>query len=135
MRTIITYGTFDVLHAGHINIFKRAKSLGPKLIVGLSTDEFNGLKHKSALLSYENRRCVVEAIRYVDLVIPETNWEQKVYDVEKYEVDVFFMGDDWDGHFDFSKEQCEVVYLSRTDGISSTLIREEVKENNTGQPQ
>ncbi|MDX5372305.1 MAG: glycerol-3-phosphate cytidylyltransferase [Pseudomonadaceae bacterium] len=123
MKTVITYGTFDVLHAGHINLLRRARALGDRLIVALSTDEFNAGKHKSALLSYENRRTVLEAIRYVDLVIPETCWEQKVTDVQRYDVDIFVIGDDWRGHFDFLKPQCEVLYLPRTQGISSTDIR------------
>lgn len=123
MKTVITYGTFDVLHAGHINLLRRARALGDRLIVALSTDEFNAGKHKSALLSYENRRTVLEAIRYVDLVIPETCWEQKVTDVQRYDVDIFVIGDDWRGHFDFLKPQCEVIYLPRTQGISSTDIR------------
>lgn len=128
MKTVITYGTFDVLHAGHINLLRRAKALGDRLIVALSTDEFNAGKHKSALLSYENRRSVVEAIRYVDLVIPETCWEQKVSDVQRYDVDIFVIGDDWHGHFDFLKPQCDVIYLPRTVGISSTDIRLDIQQ-------
>lgn len=127
MKTIITYGTFDVLHFGHINLLRRARALGDKLIVGLSTDEFNAGKHKTALLSYENRLSVLESIRYVDEVIPEKNWSQKVDDIKKYNVDIFVMGDDWRGKFDFLMEFCQVVYLPRTDGISSTQIRDELK--------
>lgn len=123
MKTVITYGTFDLLHIGHINILKRAKALGDRLIVALSTDEFNTLKHKEAYHSYEDRKVILESIRYVDMVIPEENWEQKVTDVEKYNVDVFVMGDDWRGKFDFLKNQCEVVYLPRTSGISTTKIK------------
>lgn len=123
MKTVITYGTFDLLHIGHINILKRAKALGDRLIVALSTDEFNTLKHKEAYHSYEDRKVILESIRYVDMVIPEENWEQKVTDVEKYNVDVFVMGDDWRGKFDFLKNQCEVVYLQRTSGISTTKIK------------
>ena len=123
MKTVITYGTFDLLHIGHINILKRARALGDRLIVALSTDEFNALKHKEAYHSYEDRKVILESIRYVDMVIPEENWEQKLTDVEKYNVDIFVMGDDWDGKFDFLKSQCEVVYLPRTSGISTTKIK------------
>ena len=123
MKIIITYGTFDVLHIGHINLLKRARALGDKLIVAISSDEFNRGKNKSAFLNYDNRKAVLEAIKYVDMVIPETNWEQKITDIDKYNVDTFVIGDDWEGKFDFLKEKCEVIYLSRTDGISSTQIR------------
>ena len=126
MKTVITYGTFDILHIGHINILKRAKELGDKLIVGLSSDEFNSQKHKSSLLNYKNRKVVLESIRYVDMVIPETNWEQKILDVQKYNIDIFVIGDDWQGKFDFLKDYCEVIYLSRTDGISTTQIKDEL---------
>lgn len=127
MKTVITYGTFDVLHAGHINLLKRAKALGDKLIVALSTDTFNEGKHKNALLNYTNRKTVLEAIRYVDLVIPEETWEQKIEDVKKYDVDIFVIGDDWEGKFDFLQEHCQVIYLPRTVGISSTEIRESLE--------
>ncbi len=123
MKTIITYGTFDVLHFGHINLLKRAKALGSKLIVGLSTDEFNAGKHKTALLSYANRLAVLESIRYVDMVIPEQSWEQKVHDIKKFNVNIFVIGDDWQGKFDFLKDYCDVIYLPRTEGVSSTQIR------------
>ena len=121
--TILTYGTFDLLHVGHIRLLQRAKDLGDYLIVGLSTDEFNAIKHKSSFLPFEQRREILEAIRYVDKVIPETCWEQKVPDVKKYGVDIFVIGDDWAGEFDFLKEHCEVVYLPRTSDISSTHIK------------
>ncbi len=124
MRTILTYGTFDVVHIGHINLLRRARELGDRLIVGLSSDEFNSKKHKSSLLDYENRKSVLEAIRYVDLVFPEITWEQKVEDVKKYGVTTFVIGDDWTGKFDFLSEYCEVTYLSRTADISSTLIKQ-----------
>lgn len=127
MRTVLTYGTFDVLHAGHIRLLARARALGDRLIVGLSTDEFNALKHKSSLLDFDNRRVVLEAVRYVDEVFPEGSWEQKLSDVRRYNVDVFVMGDDWEGKFDFLKPACKVVYLPRTERISSTLIREELR--------
>jgi len=129
MRIVITYGTFDVLHIGHINLLKRARALGDSLIVALSTDEFNVGKHKSALLSYENRKAVLEAIRYVDRIIPEKTWEQKRTDVQKYDVDVFTIGDDWKGQFDFLKDLCEVIYLPRTNGISSTEIKTDIFKN------
>ena len=124
MRTIITYGTFDVVHIGHINLLRRARELGDRLIVGLSSDEFNARKHKSSLLDYANRKAVLEAIRYVDLVIPEMTWEQKVEDVKNHDVSTFVIGDDWEGKFDFLSEYCEVIYLSRTADISSTLIKQ-----------
>ena len=128
MKRVITYGTFDLLHYGHINLLKRAKALGDYLIVALSTDEFNiNSKNKKSYFSYEVRKQLLEAIRYVDLVIPENNWEQKVTDIKEYHIDVFVIGDDWKGKFDFLKEQCEVVYLERTPEISTTKIKEELK--------
>jgi glycerol-3-phosphate cytidylyltransferase len=126
MKKVITYGTFDILHIGHINLLKRARSLGDKLIVGLSSDNFNAQKHKSALLNYHNRKVVLEAIRYVDMVIPEISWEQKILDIQKYNIDIFVIGDDWEGKFDFLKEYCKVIYLSRTDGISTSQIKNEL---------
>ncbi|MDR1786714.1 MAG: glycerol-3-phosphate cytidylyltransferase [Spirochaetaceae bacterium] len=131
MKRIITYGTFDLLHYGHIYLLKRAKSLGDYLIVALSTDEFNlEQKHKKSYFNYENRKQLLESIRYVDLVIPEYSWEQKKFDVSKYDVDVFVIGDDWKGKFDFLKPHCEVVYLSRTPEISTTKIKEDLSLNN-----
>jgi glycerol-3-phosphate cytidylyltransferase len=121
-RTVITYGTFDILHIGHINLLQRARALGERLVVGLSTDAFNNGKHKSALLNYENRKAVLEAIRFVDLVFPEENWEQKADDIRKYAADIFVIGDDWRGKFDFLSDACEVVYLPRTTDISTTEI-------------
>ena len=133
MKRVITYGTFDLLHYGHINLLRRARQLGDYLIVGLSTDEFNwNEKQKKCYFSYEKRKQLLEAIRYVDLVIPEENWEQKRTDVKEYHVDTFVMGDDWKGKFDFLKEEgCEVVYLPRTPEISSSQIKEDLhtKEN------
>lgn len=127
MRRIITYGTFDLLHYGHINLLRRAKQQGDYLIVALSTDEFNwNSKQKKCFFDYEKRKHLLEAVRYVDLVIPENNWEQKVEDVKMYHVDTFVMGDDWQGKFDFLKEHCEVVYLSRTPEISTTQIKNEL---------
>ncbi|MEW9502285.1 glycerol-3-phosphate cytidylyltransferase [Jeotgalibacillus marinus] len=124
--TVLTYGTYDLLHWGHINLLKRAKDLGDELIVALSTDEFNQLKHKEAYHSYENRKFILESIQYVDKVIPENKWEQKVEDVIKNDVDIFVMGDDWKGEFDFLKEYCEVVYLDRTNGVSTTMIKKDL---------
>ena len=129
MKKILTYGTFDLLHRGHINLLKRAKAMGDFLIVGLSTDEFNNLKNKHSFYSYEERKLVLEAIRYVDLVIPEDNWEQKVNDITEHDVDVFVMGDDWDGKFDDLKSQCEVIYLTRTSGISTTQTKARFRIN------
>lgn len=126
MKKVLTYGTFDLLHFGHVNLLRRAKELGDYLIVGLSTDEFNAQKHKQAYHSYENRKLVLESIRYVDKVIPETNWDQKIQDVINNDVDIFVMGDDWKGRFDFLKDYCEVIYLPRTIGISTTKIKEDL---------
>ena len=126
MKKVITYGTYDLLHMGHINLLRRARELGDYLLVVLSTDEFNAIKHKTAYHSYEDRKGILEAIRYVDEVIPETCWEQKVSDVVDNQIDVFVMGDDWAGQFDFLKEYCEVVYRPRTDGISTTKIKNDL---------
>lgn len=126
MKKVITYGTFDLIHWGHINLLRRARELGDYLVVAVSTDEFNAIKDKKAYYSYENRKVILEAIRYVDEVIPENTWEQKVDDVKKHNIDVFVMGDDWKGEFDFLKDDCEVVYLPRTTGISTTKIKEDL---------
>lgn len=126
MKTVITYGTFDLLHVGHINILRRAKAMGDYLIVAISSDEFNALKGKKAYYSFEDRKEILEAIKYVDKVIPEDNWEQKVLDVQKYNVDQFVMGHDWEGKFDFLSEHCTVTYLPRTDGISTTKIKKDL---------
>lgn len=129
MRTVITYGTFDLLHYGHINLLRRAKELGDYLIVALSTDEFSrDEKHKQCYFTYEQRKALLEAVRYVDRVIPEKSWEQKRSDVKEFQVDTFVMGDDWEGRFDFLKEHCRVVYLPRTPEISTTQIKTELKE-------
>ena len=128
MKRVITYGTFDLLHYGHINLLKRAKEQGDYLVVALSTDEFNKSKGKESFFPYEKRKALLEAIRYVDLVIPEENWEQKVNDVKQYQIDVFVMGDDWKGKFDFLKDLgVEVVYLPRTPEISTTMIKSKLK--------
>ncbi|WP_338470685.1 glycerol-3-phosphate cytidylyltransferase [Niallia sp. XMNu-256] len=132
MKKVLTYGTFDLLHVGHINLIKRAKDLGDYLVVGLSTDEFNAGKNKEAYHSYENRKYILESIKYVDKVIPETNWEQKISDVIENDIDIFVMGDDWKGKFDFLKDYCEVVYLPRTIGISTTKIKSDLHRVNNG---
>lgn len=124
MKRIITYGTYDVIHFGHINLLKRARELGDYLIVGLSSDEFNAMKNKKSYYSYEQRKFLLESCRYVDMIIPENNWEQKINDIKKYNIDIFVMGDDWKGKFDFLKDYCEVVYLPRTPNVSSTQTKE-----------
>lgn len=128
MKRILTYGTFDLLHYGHIEILRRAKALGDYLIVAVSTDEFNAIKGKKAYHNYETRKKMLEAVRYVDLVIPENNWEQKKNDVAEYKVDTVVMGSDWEGNKNFEslKEICEVVYLPRTEGISTTKIKNDL---------
>jgi glycerol-3-phosphate cytidylyltransferase len=127
MKKVITYGTFDMLHIGHINLLKRAKNLGDYLIVAISSDEFNNLKGKQSYYTFEERKQILESIRYVDKVIKEDNWEQKIQDVEVFDVDIFVMGDDWQGEFDFLKNSCEVIYLPRTAGISTTKIKNDFK--------
>lgn len=129
MKRVITYGTFDLLHYGHINLLKRAKQEGDYLIVALSTDEFNKLKGKKSFFDYNKRKILLEAIRYVDLVIPEEAWEQKVEDIHKYKVDVFVIGDDWKGKFDYLRNECKVVYLERTPEVSTTMIKNNLSEN------
>lgn len=123
MKKVITYGTFDLLHRGHVNLLKRARELGDFLVVGLSSDEFNAIKHKQSFYAYEERKLVLEAIRYVDAVIPEDNWEQKERDIREQGIDVFVMGDDWRGKFDHLGSLCEVIYLPRTDGVSTTQAK------------
>ena len=128
MKRILTYGTYDLLHYGHIRLLKRAKELGDYLIVAISTEEFNAIKGKKAYHDYETRKEMLEAVRYVDLVIPENDWDQKRDDVQKYFVDTVVMGSDWAGHekFENLRDLCEVVYLDRTEGISTTKIKEEL---------
>ena len=129
MKRILTYGTFDLLHYGHIEILRRAKALGDYLVVALSTDEFNKQKNKTSFYDYETRKKMVEAIRYVDLVIPEKNWEQKISDIQEYKIDIVVMGSDWvnSDKFDYLKDYCELIFLPRTEGISTTQIKEELK--------
>ncbi len=132
MRKVITYGTFDLLHYGHINLLQRAKALGDYLIVAVSSDEFNRQKGKVCYFSYEERKRMVEALRCVDLVIPEESWDQKISDVREFRVDTFVMGDDWKGKFDFLKDYCEVVYLPRTPEISTTKIKQDMSDGKRG---
>ena len=122
-KTVLTYGTFDLLHYGHLEILKRASLLGNKLIVGLSTDKFNEIKGKTCVLPYQKRKELIESLDYVDKVIPENNWDQKVTDIKGNNIDIFVIGDDWEGKFDELKDFCEVIYLPRTKGISSSKLR------------
>lgn len=131
MKKVITYGTYDLLHVGHINLLRRAKELGDYLIVVVSSDEFNAIKGKKAYYSFEDRKKILEAIKYVDEVLPEYTWEQKIKDVVDNNVDVFVMGDDWTGKFDFLRDYCEVVYLPRTEGISTTKIKQDLNLRGT----
>lgn len=126
MKKVLTYGTYDLLHYGHVRLLKRAKELGDYLIVGLSTDEFNDIKGKKSYYPYEIRKEMLEAIKYVDEVIPEKDWEQKIFDIKNNDVDIVVMGSDWAGsdRFNYLKEYCEVIFLDRTDGISTTKIKE-----------
>lgn len=123
-RIVITYGTFDMFHIGHLRLLERMRELGDRVIVGVSTDEFNAKKGKQALIPYEDRCRIVSALKCVDLVIPEFCWEQKVRDIQEHDVDIFVMGDDWRGKFDFLRSYCSVVYLERTKGISSSQLRD-----------
>ncbi|WP_017379832.1 glycerol-3-phosphate cytidylyltransferase [Paenisporosarcina sp. TG-14] len=126
MKKVITYGTFDLIHHGHINILRKAKEYGDYLIVGLSSDEFNALKEKEAYYSFEERKLILEAIKYVDEVISEDNWNQKIIDIQSNEIDLFVMGSDWEGKFDELMPYCEVIYLPRTEGISSSKIKKDL---------
>jgi len=122
-KTVLTYGTFDLLHYGHLEILRRASLLGDKLIVGVSTDKFNEIKGKTCVLPYQKRKELIESLDYVDKVIPENNWDQKATDIQDNNIDIFVMGDDWKGKFDELKIFCEVIYFPRTNGISSTKLR------------
>jgi len=124
VKTVITYGTFDLFHYGHIELLRRARLLGDKLIVGLSTDTFNNLKNKKCIFTYEKRRQILESIKFVDQIIPEDSWEQKRHDIVTNKVDIFVMGDDWSGKFDELSRFCEVNYLTRTSGISTTELKQ-----------
>lgn len=128
MKRVLTYGTYDLLHYGHIRLLKRARELGDYLIVAISTDEFNDIKNKKAYHDYQTRKEMLEAVRYVDLVIPEETWEQKIEDVQKYQVDIVCMGSDWEGHdkFEVLKDHCDVIYLDRTQGVSTSKIKHEL---------
>ncbi|MFF2912225.1 glycerol-3-phosphate cytidylyltransferase [Paenibacillus sp. NPDC057934] len=129
MKKVITYGTFDLLHYGHILLFQRAKALGDHLTVALSTDDFNSIKQKAAYFSYEKRKMMLESIKYIDEVIPEQCWEQKKQDIVELSIDLFVMGDDWKGKFDELRDFCEVVYLERTPDISTTSIKTNLQQN------
>lgn len=128
MEKVITYGTFDLLHWGHIRLLERARALGDHLTVVLSTDEFNQLKGKEAFHNFEQRKYLLEAIKHVDVVIPETAWDQKITDIQSNEINIFVMGDDWEGQFDFLTPYCDVCYLERTKDISTTYIKEQLAQ-------
>lgn len=127
-KIVLTYGTFDMFHIGHLNLLNRLKRLGDKLIVAVSTDEFNSIKGKKTLIPFEQRALIVQNIKCVDMVISEKKWEQKIDDIKKYNVDIFAMGDDWKGKFDFLKDYCEVIYLPRTQNISTTELKKELNK-------
>lgn len=126
-KTVITYGTFDMFHVGHLNLLRRLSEMGDRVVVAVSTDEFNLSKNKKTLIPYDQRAQIVESIKYVDLVIPEERWEQKLSDVKDYEVDIFAIGEDWKGEFDFLEDLCEVRYLERTKSISTTDLKRSLK--------
>ncbi len=126
-KTVITYGTFDLFHVGHVRLLKRARELGDRLIVGVSTDAFNAAKGKRTIIPFEQRAEIVQSVRYVDLVIPEKSWEQKIDDIRKYNVDILVMGADWEGKFDDLKKYCQVMYLPRTKDISSSQLKSSLK--------
>lgn len=128
MKRVLTYGTFDLLHWGHIRLLRRARSLGDYLVVALSTEEFNAGKGKKTYHDFETRKAMLEAVRYVDLVIPENHWDQKIGDVQRYEIDTVVMGGDWEGdpRFELLRPHCELVYLDRTEGISTSKIKNDL---------
>jgi glycerol-3-phosphate cytidylyltransferase len=128
MKRVLTYGTFDLLHTGHLNILRRAREMGGHLTVALSTDAFNAIKHKEAVMPYAARKAVLEALRYVDAVIPEKSWSQKKHDIRTHNIDILVMGEDWRGAFDDLASLCKVVYLSRTPRVSTTLIKKRLKD-------
>lgn len=129
MKKVITYGTFDLFHIGHLNLLERAKSMGDYLIVAVSTDEFNALKNKASAVPFEDRARIVAALKCVDEVIPENSWDQKREDILNHGVDTFVIGDDWEGKFDFLSDICNVTYLKRTEAISSTELKNKIREN------
>lgn len=131
MRKVLTYGTFDLLHHGHIRLLERSRALGDHLTVAVSTDQFNLGKGKMCAYTYEERVHILQAIRYVDHVIPETSWEQKIDDVINHNIDIFVIGDDWEGEFDFLKDYCQVLYLPRTPDISTTQVKEKLAMKNS----
>lgn len=124
MKTVITYGTFDLFHIGHLKLLQRLRALGDRLVVGVSTDEFNAIKGKKTVVSFEHRIEIVNAVRYVDATFPEHHWEQKRDDIRREGAAIFAMGDDWVGKFDDLEDICEVVYLPRTRDVSTTEIRQ-----------
>lgn len=127
MKKVITYGTFDLLHKGHVLLLQRARGLGDHLTVAMSTDEFNTIKGKKSYTSWDDRKLILEALSCVDEVIPENTWEQKIDDIKNNKIDIFVMGDDWEGKFDFLSEYCQVIYLPRTAGVSTSKIKEDLK--------
>ena len=127
MKRILTYGTFDMFHIGHLKLLRRAKELGDFLVVGISSDEFNRVKNKKTLIPFEERKNIVDAIKYVDVTIKEDSWNQKILDIQKYNIDTFVIGDDWKGKFDDLQEYCDVIYLPRTKDISTTELKENLK--------
>lgn len=133
MKKIITYGTFDLLHIGHIHLLRRARDLGDHLTVALSSDEFNAIKGKQTIQPFAERQEILRSLRYVDAVIPETCWEQKISDVQKHQIAIFVMGDDWQGKFDFLAPYCQVVYLPRTQHISSSQLKNDLNRLQTMQ--
>lgn len=128
MKTIITYGTFDLFHIGHLKLLKRLEGLGDRLIVGVSSDEFNKVKGKTTIIPFEQRSEIVSSIKGVDLVIRENSWEQKKSDIGRYDVDILAMGDDWEGKFDDLKGLVEVLYIPRTKGVSSTELKSIIRD-------
>ncbi|MFA0438165.1 adenylyltransferase/cytidyltransferase family protein [Vibrio breoganii] len=126
MVTVITYGTFDLFHVGHVRLLQRLSKLGDRLVVGISSDQFNEKKGKKSFFSYQERAEIVAACKYVDEVFPENNWEQKADDINIYSADIFAMGDDWVGKFDYLNKYCKVVYLRRTEDISTTEIKNKI---------
>lgn len=128
-KTIITYGTFDLFHIGHLNILERLKELGDSLIVGVSSDSFNEKKGKESVVKFEDRIRIIQSLKCVDIAIKEDSWEQKIEDIKKYKISIFGIGDDWQGKFEHLKAHCQVIYLPRTNGISSTQLKQAIKSN------